>query len=80
MNCRPLLLMRTRTCMYGAPGDLRAPAPYHHIILAGVVFAFAEPDNWCAGAVLNVAWCAVYASAAPNSWRIEDVLVVAGVV
>ena len=29
---------------------------------------------------LNVAWCAVCASAAPNSWRIEDVLVVAGVV
>ena len=32
------------------------------------------------GAVLDVAWCAVCASAAPNSWRIEDVLVVAGVV
>ena len=30
------------------------------------------------GAVLNVRWCAVCASAAPNSWRIEDVLVVAG--
>ena len=47
---------------------------------AGVVSAFAEPSSWCVGAVLNVAWCAVCASAAPNSWRIEDVLVVAGVV
>ena len=48
--------------------------------LAGVVFCFAEPSNWCVGAVLNVAWCAGCASAAPNNWRIEDVLVVAGVV
>ena len=32
------------------------------------------------GAVLNVAWCAVCASAALNSWRIEDVLVAGGVV
>ena len=48
--------------------------------LAGVVSAFAEPSGWCAGAVLNVAWCAVCASAAPSSWHIEDVLVVAGVV
>ena len=31
-------------------------------------------------AVLNVAWCAVCVSAAPNNWRIEDVLIVAGVV
>ena len=38
-------------------------------------------DNaWGVGAVLNVAWCAVCTSAAPNNWRIEDVLVVAGVV
>ena len=43
-----------------------------------VVSAFAEPSSWCAGAVLNVAWCAVCVSAAPNNWRIEDVLVVAG--
>ena len=48
--------------------------------LAGVVAAFAEPSSWCVGTVLNVAWCAVCASAAPNNWRIEDVLVVAGVV
>ena len=48
--------------------------------LAGVISAFAEPSSWCVGAVLNVAWCAICASAAPNSWRIEDVLVVAGVV
>ena len=48
--------------------------------LAGVVSAFAEPSSWCVRAVLNVTWCAVCASAAPNSWRIEDVLVVAGVV
>ena len=48
--------------------------------LAGVVSAFAKPSSWCVGAVLNVAWCAVCASVAPNSWRIEDVLVVAGVV
>ena len=45
--------------------------------LVGVVSAFAEPSRWCAGAVLDVAGCAV---CAPNSWRIEDVLVVAGVV
>ena len=38
--------------------------------LAGVVSAFAEPSSWCVGAVLNVAWCAVCASAAPNNWRI----------
>ena len=37
---------------------------------AGVVSAFAEPSSWCAGAVLNVAGCAVCASAAPSSWRI----------
>ena len=48
--------------------------------LAGVVSAFAEPSSWCVGAVLNVALCAVCASAAPNSWHIEDVLVVARVV
>ena len=48
--------------------------------LAGVVSAFAEPSSWCVGAVLNVAWCAVCALAAPNNWRIEDVLVVAGLV
>ena len=38
--------------------------------LAGVVSAFAEPRGWCAGAVLDVAWCAVCASAAPSSWHI----------
>ena len=48
--------------------------------LAGVVSAFAEPSSCCAGAVLDVAGCAVCASAALSSWRIEDVLVVAGVV
>ena len=48
--------------------------------LAGVVSAFAEPSSWCVGAVQNVAGCAVCASAAPNNWHIEDVLVVAGVV
>ena len=48
--------------------------------LAGVVSAFAEPSIWCVGAVLHVAGCAVCASAAPNNWRIEDVLVVAGVI
>ena len=37
-------------------------------------------SSWCVGAVLNVAWCAVCASAAPNSWCVEDVLVVARVV
>ena len=36
---------------------------------AGVVSAFTEPSSWCVGAVLNVAWCAVCASAAPNGWR-----------
>ena len=29
-----------------------------------------EPSGWCTGAVLDVAGCAVCASAAPNSWRI----------
>ena len=48
--------------------------------LAGIVSAFAEPSSWCVGTVLNVAWCAVCASTAPNNWRIEDVLVVVGVV
>ena len=48
--------------------------------LAGVVSAFAELNGWCAGAVLDVTWCAVCASMAPSSWRIEVVLVVAGVV
>ena len=43
---------------------------------AGVVSAFAEPSGWCAGAVLDVAWCAVCVSVAPNSWHIEVVLVV----
>ena len=39
-----------------------------------------SPVVWCVGAVLNVAGCAVCTSAAPNNWRIEDVLVVARVV
>ena len=47
---------------------------------AGVGSAFAEPGRWCAGAVLDVARCGVGVSAAPNNWRIEDVLVVGGVV
>ena len=37
--------------------------------LAGVVSAFAEPSGWCVGAVLDVAWCAVCVSVAPNNWR-----------
>ena len=37
--------------------------------LAGVVSAFAEPSGWCAGAVLDVAWCSVCASMAPSSWH-----------
>ena len=44
--------------------------------LAGVVSAFAEPSRWCAAAVLDVAVCAVCASAAPSSWRTGVVLVV----
>ena len=48
--------------------------------LAGVVSAFAEPSGWCAGAVLDVAGCAVCASVAPSSWRVGVVLVVVGVV
>ena len=39
-----------------------------------------EPSSWRVGTVLDVAWCAVCVSAAPNNWRIEDVLVVARVV
>ena len=38
---------------------------------AGAISAFAEPSSWRVGAVLNVAGCAVCASAAPNNWRIE---------
>ena len=34
--------------------------------LAGVVSAFAEHNGWCAGVVVNVAWCAVCASAVPK--------------
>ena len=63
-------------------------APYNHFGicrgggggLCDITSAFPEPSSWCVGAVLNVAWYAVCASAAPSSWRIEDVLVVAGVV
>ena len=36
---------------------------------AGVVSAFTEPSGWCAGAVLDVAGCAVCVSAAPSGWR-----------
>ena len=43
-------------------------------------FRVREPRRWCAGAVLDVAGCAVCASAAPNNWRIEVVLVVVGLV
>ena len=35
----------------------------------GVVSAFMEPSGWCAGAVLDVAGCAVCSSAVPSSWR-----------
>ena len=47
---------------------------------AGVVSAFMEPSGWCAGAVLDVAVCAVCVSAAPSSWRTGVVLLVVGVV
>ena len=47
---------------------------------AGVVSTFAEPSGWCAGAVLDLAWCAVCASAAPSSWCIGVMLVVVGVI
>ena len=47
---------------------------------AGVVSAFVEPSGWCAGAVLDVAFCAVCLSAAPSGWRTGVVLVVVGVV
>ena len=50
------------------------------LLSVGVVSAFAAPSGWYAGAVLDVAWCAVCASVAPSSWRIEVVLVVAGAV
>ena len=45
-----------------------------------LLVSFAGPSGGCAGAVLDVAGCAVCASAAPSSWRIEVVLVVARVV
>ena len=45
---------------------------------AGVVSAFAEPRRWCAGAVQDVAGCAVCAVAAPSSWCAGAVLDVAG--
>ena len=57
---------------------LQGPGQYPAGALAGVVSL--EPGSWCVGAVPNVAWCAVCASAAPNNWGIEDVLVVAKVV
>ena len=41
--------------------------------------AFAEPNGWCAGAVLVVVG-AVCVLAVPSSWRTEVLLVVAGVV
>ena len=47
---------------------------------AGVVSVRGAPVVGVPGAVLKVAGCAVCASAAPSSWRIEDVLVIAGVV
>ena len=47
---------------------------------AGVLSTFAEPSGWCAGAVLDVAECAVCALAAPSSWCLGVVLAVAGVV
>ena len=47
---------------------------------ASVVSTFTEPSGWCAGAVLDVAVCAVCASAAPSSWRTGVVPVVVGVV
>ena len=63
-----------------APLRLPLPAPTSRF----GVLPFGEGGEYSiarlAYMVLNVAWCAVCASAAPNSWRIEDVLVVAGVV
>ena len=41
---------------------------------AGAVSAFAEPSGWCAGAVLNVAWCAVCASAALSPLQCRSML------
>ena len=58
---RSSLRMLRRHCVLSAAA---AGAP------AGVVSAFAEPSGWCAGAVMDVAGCAVCASAAPSSWRI----------
>ena len=37
---------------------------------AGVVSAFAVPRRWCVRAVLDVAGCALCASAAPSSWGV----------
>ena len=53
--------------------------------LRPVLLLVSFPRSWSPvvgvpGAVLDVAGCAVCASAAPDIWRIEDVLVVAGVV
>ena len=47
---------------------------------ARVVSVFTEPSGWRAGAVLDVPGCAICVPAAPSSWHIEDVLVIAGVV
>ena len=58
----------------------RVPAFYRPLRPVLLLVSFAEPSGWCAGAVLDVAWCAVCASVAPSSWHIEVVPVVAGVV
>ena len=89
---RPLCDILSGCCSFTGPWTvtrsslrmLRRVAAFCHplrlVLLLVCVSAFVEPSSWCVGAVLNVAWCAVCASAAPNSWRIEDVLVVGGVV
>ena len=45
-----------------------------------LLVSFPEPSGWCAGALLDVAGCAVCASAAPSSWCTGVVLVVARVI
>ena len=53
---------------------IRRPPTLRPVLL---LVSFPRSRSRVVGVSLNVTWCAVCASAAPNNWRIEDVLVVA---
>ena len=54
--------------------------PLRPVLMLVSVSVFVEPSGWCAGAVLDVAVCALCESAARSSWRTRVVLVVVGLV